>query len=198
MRVDSLKQYVVRTILVTGNKTTKERVITREVTVSEGDTLLLDVLYEELERSRQNVMNTGLFNSVLVIPVFLGGDEIFVQVEVHERWYLWPVPIFELAETNFNTWWLTKDFRRTNYGAYLNLYNFRGLNETMYLKARFGYSKQFAIQYKKPFFDRAQRWGMNAASAISRTGRSPSARTVTKGSSIPRTMVMPEVSGWRT
>ncbi|MCB0782017.1 MAG: hypothetical protein KDC03_21230, partial [Flavobacteriales bacterium] len=110
--------------------------------------------YDRLERSRQNLMNTGLFNSVQVMPVFMAGNEVLVEVLVNERWYIWPSPIFRLADPNFNLWWETRDLSRLNYGLFLNKYNFRGMNETVYLKLQFGYTQQFGLRYKVPFFDR--------------------------------------------
>jgi outer membrane protein assembly factor BamA len=48
-----------------------------------------------------------------------------------------------------------------NYGAYLYRYNFRGRNETVYVKAQFGYTQQFGFRYKVPNLDRQQRWGLS-------------------------------------
>jgi outer membrane protein assembly factor BamA len=162
-QVDSTQQtYFVNGIVVDGIESTKERVILREITVSTGDSLVRDALYQELERSRQNIQNLGLFNSVMVLPLFINSRDILIQVVVHERWYLWPVPIFELAETNFNTWWLTKDFRRTNYGGYLYWYNFTGNNDRLYAKFQFGYTKQFAAEYRSGFVDNKGNWGFKS------------------------------------
>lgn len=148
-------------IAISGNKTTKARIIMREMVVYEGDSLSYTTLYEKLERSRQNLMNLGLFNTVAVLPLYLDGRNVMVEVTVNERWTIWPAPIFQLADPNFNTWWLTKDFDRVNYGAYLYKYNFRGRNETVYLKAQSGYTRQFGLRYRVPYIDRHQRWGMS-------------------------------------
>lgn len=148
-------------ITVRGNRITKERIIVREMLVQEGDTMPNGAMYEKLERSRQNLMNLGLFNTVTVIPVYLDRTHVMVEVVVNERWYLWPSLIFDLADPNFNTWWLTKDFDRVNYGAYLYRYNMRGRNETGYIKAQFGYTRQFALRYKVPNMDARQRWGFS-------------------------------------
>jgi outer membrane protein assembly factor BamA len=153
--------HVVAGIVVEGNKRTKERIILRELTVHEGDTLTAEALYERLERSRQNLMNTSLFNTVVILPTYLPGTEVFLTITVSERWYLWPSPIIQLADPNFNTWWLTKDFSRLNLGAYVYQYNFRGLNETIYAKLQFGYSRQFGLRYKVPYFNARQRWGVS-------------------------------------
>ena len=101
---------------ITGNKITKDRIILRELIIHEGDSMSTTVLYEKLERSRQNLMNTGLFNTVTVLPLYLDARSAMVEVTVNERWYLWPSLIFDLADPNFNTWWLTKDLDRVNYG----------------------------------------------------------------------------------
>lgn len=148
-------------IAITGNKTTKARIILREMVVTDGDTLTSAALYERLERSRQNLMNTGLFNTVSVMPLYLDKRSVMVEVSVNERWYIWPAIIFDLADPNFNTWWLTKDLERVNYGLYLYKYNARGRNETGYIKAQFGYTRQFALRYKVPNLDAQQRWGIN-------------------------------------
>lgn len=150
-------------IAISGNKATKERIILRELIVQEGDTLHADALQERLERSRQNLMNTGLFNTVSVLPLYVDLERVIVEVSVHERWTIWPAPIFQLADPNFNTWWRTfaRDPDRVNYGAYLYKYNFRGRNETVYIKAQFGYTRQFGLRYKVPGIDRRQRWGLS-------------------------------------
>lgn len=163
LSVDVIGQntHVVAGIVVEGNKRTKERIILRELTVHEGDTVTAEGLYERLERSRQNLMNTSLFNTVVILPTYLPGTEVFLTITVNERWYLWPSPIIQLADPNFNTWWLTKDFSRLNLGAYVYQYNFRGLNETIYAKLQFGYSRQFGLRYKVPYFNARQRWGVS-------------------------------------
>jgi outer membrane protein assembly factor BamA len=151
----------INSITLKGNRVTKERIIIRELVCAEGDTVSSEEMYERFERSRQNLMNTGLFNTVSVLPFYTGRYEVTVEVVVNERWYLWPSIIFDLADPNFNTWWLTKDFSRVNYGAYLYRYNMRGRNETGYVLAQFGYTKQFGARYRVPNLDQRQRWGFN-------------------------------------
>ncbi len=148
-------------ITIRGNKVTRERIILRELLVKEGDVLNTTEFYAQLERSRQNLMNTGLFNTVDLLPLFLDMRTVIVEVVVNERWYLWPAVVFDLADPNFNTWWLTKDLSRVNYGLYLYQYNFRGQNETIYAKAQFGYTEQYALRYKVPYLDKAQKWGFS-------------------------------------
>ncbi len=151
---------------ITGARITRDRIILREMLVRAGDTLSSKVLYEKLERSRQNLVNTGLFNTVAVTPLYIDPGTVIIEVAVNERWYIWPAPIFELADPNFNTWWLTKDLSRANYGMYLYNYNFRGRNETVYAMAQLGYTQQFALHYQVPFFDKKQRWGISMGGSL--------------------------------
>lgn len=151
---------------INDNKVTRESVILRELLVHPGDTLNSRLLYEHLERSRQNLMNTGLFNTVAVMPLYTAPDAALIEVTVNERWYLWPAVVFDLADPNFNTWWLTKDLGRVNYGLYLYQYNFRGRNETVYAKVQLGYTQQLALRYRVPYLDKRQRWGMSVGGSF--------------------------------
>lgn len=153
-------------VSVQGNRVTKERIILRELLVKEGDTLPADLFYTKLERSRQNLVNTGLFNTVTLLPVYVDMGAVFVEVKVNERWYLWPSLIFDLADPNFNTWWRTRDLERVNYGLYLYRYNFRGRNETVYAMAQLGYTRQLALRYRVPYVDARQRWGFSVGGAF--------------------------------
>ena len=152
--------FLVSGILVDGNRQTKEKIILREFTFREGDTLGVDELYQELGRSRENLLNLGLFNTVNLLPTFLGPHVVFITVTVNERWFWWPQPFIHFADPNFNTWWLTKDFSRINYGVELNRFNMRGRNETLAAKMQLGYSKVFGLRYRVPYVDRRQRWGV--------------------------------------
>jgi outer membrane protein assembly factor BamA len=163
---EAAAQVRIAAITVLGNAITKERVVLRELLVHEDERVPAAGLYDLLERSRQNLLNLGLFNTVAVLPIYIDSATAVVEVEVHERWTLWPAPIFQLADPNFNTWWLTRDADRINYGVALNKYNFRGRNETLFLKAQFGYARQFAVRYKVPGIDPRQRWGLTVRASL--------------------------------
>ena len=95
--------FLVSGIIVDGNTQTKEKIILREFTFREGDTLGVEELYQELGRSRENLLNLGLFNTVSLLPTYLGPHEVFITVTVNERWFWWPQPIIHFADPNFNT-----------------------------------------------------------------------------------------------
>jgi outer membrane protein assembly factor BamA len=152
-----------------GNIETRDHIIRRELLVSEGDTISPENISSLLERSRENLLNTSLFNFVNVDLVF---HEFLPQANIKfafvERWYIWPFPIFEIAERNFNDWILSPSFHRVNYGGYIVKENFRGRKEKLSLLARFGYRQIFSLNYNIPYISQKQNLGLNLSLGYSR------------------------------
>jgi len=167
---DSLpSKVIIRKITLTGNKITKERIIRRELLVKENDTIAVQDLSLALQQSRKNLINTSLFNFVTIdsIPVEGSADQIDLNFEFIERWYIWPVPIFEFADRNFNEWLSKKDWSRLNYGLFLTWNNFRGRREKLIVYARFGYDQKYELSYQKPYINKKQTWGLGVAGGFS-------------------------------
>jgi outer membrane protein assembly factor BamA len=150
-------------ILIIGNKVTKERIISRELSLKSGDTVNTRRIDQILVLDQRKIYNLRLFNTVTIQWLELSPNEVDLLVEVSERWYTFPVPIFELSDRNFNEWWqnYNHDFKRVNYGLRLYQYNFRGRNETLRLTAQFGFTRRFELTYRIPYIDRQQRHGLN-------------------------------------
>lgn len=158
--IDTLGQKVITDFIIEGNKKTKDRIILREVTLSVGDTLYWANLTAGMEQSENNVMNLGLFNFVEIEPIQVDNEKVIVLISVQERWYIYPVPIFEIAQTNFNTWWETKELRWLNYGMSVSHNNFRGLNQDLSLTLRFGYTKKYSASWSIPNLNKKQTLGL--------------------------------------
>jgi outer membrane protein assembly factor BamA len=157
---DSL--FVISNIAISGNKVTQEKIIIRELTFHVGDTVSSDDLPSHLERSRDNVLNTSLFNFVTIDYIIISGNNISINIILVERWYIWPVPIFEHAERNLGAFFKNRDWSKINYGILLNWKNFRGRKEILSIKARFGYKEQFLLTYNKPNIGKNQKFGVLA------------------------------------
>lgn len=157
----------VNRVIIAGNKITKSRIILREISLKSGDTINSKLLTEVLHKDRNKIYNLRLFNTVEIRPIYISQNQIELLVEVTERWYTFPVPIFELSDRNFNEWWqnYNHDLSRVNYGLRLYQYNFRGRNETLRLTAQFGFSKRFDITYRIPNLDRKQKQGLTISFA---------------------------------
>ena len=129
----------IRNIKIDGLKTTKEATVLRELSFSVGDKVTVQELHLLLEENRSNLLNQWLFNFVNFTHI-IKKSEVDILLKVTERWYVWPYPIFEISERNFNVFWDSlrhsnfQDFSRVNYGIFLNWYNFRGRNELLKIK----------------------------------------------------------------
>jgi outer membrane protein assembly factor BamA len=160
--VDSSRILTVNRILIIGNKVTKERIISRELTLKPGDTISLKRLKHELLWDKRKIYNLRLFHTVNVRSLDLTNGLIDLLVEVTERWYFFPIPIFELSDRNFSDWWqnYNHDPSRVNYGVNLTRYNFRGRNETLQMVAQFGFTQRFELSYRIPYIDYRQKQGI--------------------------------------
>tara|TARA_R110002049_G_scaffold25788_2_gene90130 strand:+ start:3507 stop:4937 length:1431 start_codon:yes stop_codon:yes gene_type:complete len=170
--LDSAEQYIVSEIIIIGNKKTKDYIIAREITAQIGDTLSGKELSEELEQSRKNVLNTLLFHfaKISLIPE---GNYVKVYVLVTERWYFFPVPIFEIDDNNINTWLEDVDWNRLNYGAFLTLKNIGGRDETMRLTFQLGYRERLRLSYAIPYINKSRTLGLSFAGSFLRRREIP-------------------------
>jgi outer membrane protein assembly factor BamA len=150
---------IIGSITAIGNKTTKDQIIMRELTVKSGDTIVLSQLPDLLKRSEENLYNTALFNSTKV-NYLRSGNSVALYVMLTERWYIFPLPILEIVDRNFNEWWQTKDLSRLNYGGYLVWNNFRGRRETFTTSVKWGYTRKLGFSYVIPFISKRQQDGL--------------------------------------
>jgi hypothetical protein len=160
---DGRNRFVIDTVVLSGNKVTKEKIIFRELTFLPGDTISAYELVGVLKQSRANLMNTSLFNFVTITDSIVAPGKIshiIIKIDFVERWYLWPFPIFEMAERNLNVWWEDKDFSKVNYGVFLTLENCRGRMETLKLLLRFGYDEKYELSYNIPYINKKQTFGL--------------------------------------
>jgi hypothetical protein len=160
---------IIRNLTFSGNKITKDRIIQRELLFRENDTVNVEEISGLLQQSRKNLVNTSLFNFVTLDSIPVPGDPN--QIDVHftfiERWYIWPVPILEFADRNFNEWMKKKDLNRVNYGLFLTWNNFRGRREKLIVYARFGYDEKYELSYQIPYINRNQTWGFGVSAGSS-------------------------------
>jgi outer membrane protein assembly factor BamA len=155
------KTFVLSEIELQGNKVTKPGIIHRELLLKAGDTLTVKQFNELADTSRNNLMNTALFNFV-EYGLYFNEDSSSAKayLKFSERWYTWPSVIFELADRNFNAWWAERDWRRVSYGLFVSRYNFRGRKESLLFRFRSGFADQLAVLYNIPYINKAQTIGL--------------------------------------
>jgi len=148
-------------ISIHGNKRTKPYIIEREIPFRQGEYIPRNELQKKLVLAQQQVMNTALFTQVFIYIESQQGNLVFINVDVKERWYLFPMPYFKLVDRNFNQWWVEQkaSLNRVNYGIKFNQNNVTGRNDKLNVYLIGGYSRQVVLKYEKPFADKALKNG---------------------------------------
>lgn len=150
---------VIAGVYLQGNEVTKNRVLLQELTFAPGDTVATAALEPLLEDNRQRLFNLRLFHNVSYTYTCREG-QVLVTYQVQERFYLYPIPIFDFADRNFNAWLEKKDWRRIDYGLNLVKRNFRGRNEDVRLKVQRGFNQKLEMVYRVPYLNRAKKLGI--------------------------------------
>lgn len=160
---------VVRSVTLKGNYRTRDRIVLREMALHVGDTVRRHDLTQKIAWDQRKISNTNLFVTVDVAAVEdtaapAAFRPLHVTVTMKERWYIFVVPIFELADRNLNEWWYERgrDLRRTNYGGRIDWNNFTGRNDKLTALAQTGFTPKYILAYDRPYVDKAQRIGINA------------------------------------
>lgn len=152
---------IVGAVLLSGNKKTKASVIYRELAFRSGERYSLEDLVQRMNMSRGQLMNTTLFNEVLVAAKDTRKDTLDISVEVKERWYLVPVLYVKPVDRNFNQWLVEQkaDLDRVNYGVRIFYNNVTGLKDNFSMLLMSGYTRQIALNYEHPYLDKDLKWG---------------------------------------
>jgi outer membrane protein assembly factor BamA len=154
----------VGSIELSGNKKTHDYIIYRELLVAPGNEFSPGEFSKLINQSRLNLLNTSLFNFVTIDTTLNPGSAVpsvmDIKITVLERWYLWPVPILQITDRNFNAWWQTRDFTRINYGIDLKWHNFTGRMDEFDAIIQAGKNREFSLAYMNPYIDRGKHLGM--------------------------------------
>ncbi|PCJ66107.1 MAG: hypothetical protein COA58_08525 [Bacteroidetes bacterium] len=168
--VDSFAQSAIfTTVRLTGNINTKDHVILREVLLEKDSAYWVcskGNLGPLVEQSKNRILNLNLFNKVdvkLNNDSFSNGYSYYsLDINVVEKWYIWPIPFVEFSDRNFNVWGgLSFDAARTNYGLYAFNYNLFGLNHTLKTNLKTGYNTEIGLEYRIPYINEHSNWGIN-------------------------------------
>ena len=155
-------------IYITGNNKTRTEIILREIDFDEGQELKLKDFAQQVLLDQQKLTNTRLFVLVEIVPLFMSNTDVDVLIRLQERWYIFPLPVFKLADRNFTEWWVNqnRDFARVNYGAQLIHTNLTGRNVMFSLRAQFGFAKQYSVSYSIPYVNEKQTIGLGFATSF--------------------------------
>lgn len=153
---------IVDDIILQGNKKTQASTINFENSIKRGDTFPIESLDKEVEDSRLQLLSSGLFNDIEAIVDYNNDStKVVITYDITENWYLFPAPIFELADRNFNVWWqdFDRDLRRTIYGGRIAHYNTTGRRDRLRFIAHTGYTRKLEMTYDIPNII-GESWGL--------------------------------------
>jgi outer membrane protein assembly factor BamA len=152
--------FVIGDIYIEGNKRTKPYIIERELPFKRGDSIYLPELVHGFEVSRQQLVNTTLFNDVVIALRSFRGYYVDIQIIVKERWYIFPIPYLKPVDRNL-TEWAKQGYGldRVNYGFKFTYNNFTGRNDKLRLWLITGYTQQIQFQYEQPNADKSLKHG---------------------------------------
>jgi len=158
-------QVHINSINIEGNDKTKKYIILRELPYHAGDNVNKDSLSFFNNLSQQQLFNTSLFLVAKVsaeYPLPKDSSIVNIHIQVQERWYFIPKPIFKWVDRNFSQWWNEQNHSldRVNYGINLSMKNATGNNDRLALGFVAGYTQQNTIRYQLPFIDKKLKFGM--------------------------------------
>jgi outer membrane protein assembly factor BamA len=170
-----LSKLRVSNIEIIGNKKTKDYIILREMQIKPGDSVIIKNLSQELERSREFIYNTTLFVWVKITPRLVDAYDFDIIIEVKERWYIFPIPYFELADRSFNEW-LKKynaDFDRVSYGIKFSHFNISGRKDQLSVTFINGFKRNISFEYIAPYTNPALTNGIRIGAGYFQTRELP-------------------------
>lgn len=148
---------LISSIEIKGIKKTKEYIVIREMTLKKGDSVLPELLQQEIKNSRHLIYNTNLFSVVKIDSSVDASQNIKLTVSLIERWYIYPAPQFKLIDRNINEWWKihNADIDRITYGVKFDHFNVSGRADQLNLMLLNGYTRNFSINYYAPYSNRS-------------------------------------------
>ncbi|MBP6287261.1 MAG: hypothetical protein KTQ13_04460 [Ferruginibacter sp.] len=172
---DSNRKVCINSLEVTGTKKTKIYIVYREMHFKKGDSLQVSSLQKEMEQARRQVYNTTLFNEVSFVLTVVDSQHVNIAVHVTERWYFYPVPLFQPVDRNFNEWYKTYNarFDRVNYGIKFVHYNLSGRRDQLRIYLINGYTRNISFSYSNPYSNRSLTNGFIVNAGYSQNRETP-------------------------
>ena len=152
--------FIIGDFFIKGNRITKRYIIEREFGFKKGDTVNLHALVADFVKTKEHLMNTRLFNDVVISLKAFRGFFVDIEVDVKERWYIFPLPYVRPVDRNF-TAWAEKNYSlaRLDYGLKYSHYNFTGRNDFVRLWLLTGYTNSIEFAYDQPYADKSLKHG---------------------------------------
>jgi outer membrane protein assembly factor BamA len=167
---DTSAHFIIKQITIEGNRKTQVKIILRELSFKENEQYPLSILVKKFAQAKKQLMNTTLFQEVVVSLNGIQGDDASVLISVRERWYIFPIPFVKVVDRSVQDWVKNQnmDLKRVKYGIKFKHKNFTGHNDKLEVNLGNGYTKQVALRYSSLPMDKNLRWSSNFSIAYGR------------------------------
>lgn len=168
--LDDSTIYQIRTIVIKGNKQTRDNIAFREVALKAGESYSGRDLFKRLRLTKEQLMNTTMFVNVSSQQFLAPNGQLDIVITVAERWYIFPIPYFKVVDRNWNVW--INDYKaslsRTQFGLKLTHNNTTGRNDRLNIWVIAGYTQQLEFKYQSPFVDKKMEKGFTVGMSYGR------------------------------
>ncbi len=165
----SQQKVLVKDIIFTGLKHTKTWTALQELDFKKNDSINLTDIATIIDANEKRLLSTGLFNlcNINIKEWDEVNNNLQFVIDVKENWYIYPAPIFELADRSFNVWAkeMNCDFKRVNYGLRLDHLNLTGYKDKLKLILQTGYTRKYELEYQFPYI--VKNWGLTVNAVFS-------------------------------
>jgi len=155
-------------ISISGNKITSSSVILRELPFGVGDSIKAKKIDALMEEGRQNLLNTSLFNYVTITrhpgndSTKTGSESTYINVDVEERWYVWPIFEFRFNDRNMTSWVKKMDWKRVTLYSGVKVSNMFGMGHALEVRGMSGWEKGLDLSYSRVALDRKKKAYLSA------------------------------------
>lgn len=154
-KIDSMN-FIIKDIIITGNKITKEEIILREMSLKKGSIFSVKKYTDDY----LNIYNLGLFLRVDILPIPVSVNEMILNIDVLERWFILPLPMGGIEDNEWKKLWA---------GLNIRWDNFRGMNESINFGFRVFYNPGINFKYTIPWIGEKLRLFSSIGGAWKRT-----------------------------
>ena len=160
---DSNSKLYVDSIIIKGNKKTKNYIVLRELIIKQGDSVIAGNIFKLIKDSKVLIYNTNLFSEIDIEPSLIKPSRLTIYITLKERWYIYPTPIFALTDRTFNEWWnlYNADLGRINYGLRFTHTNISGRADLLKLNLLNGYNRNIYLEYANPYIGKKANQGFS-------------------------------------
>lgn len=84
-----------------------------------------------------------------------------IQINLKEALFIYPAPLLEFLDNDFNKWWRNYDrsLKTLSYGLYLKHINLTGNGDEMTLYGQAGFTRKISLDYDFPFANKSNTLG---------------------------------------